>query len=334
MVPGQDAHRLRERPARPVPRSRRLDLLVQRGLRRADVRPAGQKAARHEGGAHLPLPAGWHGHRAGDDRRHGQPRRRRVHARRRTHLHHDVLAASRRRTARRIDPRHLRRRVRQGARRARRTSPHRRRDAAAGRTGAGRSLRAGALRIAIFGERLPRQSVRLPVQHAQGLAARADAGRRHVRSQRRGFPRLATTSTFIRPTCSKTPTAACSSSTRAAGTSSAVRRRNCGSPICSGASTACAAPADITLPMHAAGRSIGQRSRPNNWRRCWPIRAAPCATGATASCPARSKRPCRIGRRTCQIEQCVPTRRGGLDAVHDERSPSATGGARRPGRSG
>ena len=37
--------------------------------------------------AHLPLPARRHGHRAGDDRRHGQPGRRRLHARRRADLH-------------------------------------------------------------------------------------------------------------------------------------------------------------------------------------------------------------------------------------------------------
>ena len=40
VVPGQDAHRLRQRPARPVPRPRRLDLLVQGGVRRADLRAA------------------------------------------------------------------------------------------------------------------------------------------------------------------------------------------------------------------------------------------------------------------------------------------------------
>ena len=39
---------------------------------------------------HLPLPARRHRHRAGDDRRHGQPRRRRVHAQRRTDLLIDI----------------------------------------------------------------------------------------------------------------------------------------------------------------------------------------------------------------------------------------------------
>ena len=38
VVPGQDAHRLRQRPAWAVSRARRLDLLVQRGVRRANLR--------------------------------------------------------------------------------------------------------------------------------------------------------------------------------------------------------------------------------------------------------------------------------------------------------
>ena len=87
VVPGQDAHRLRQRPARPLPRPRRLDLLVQGGVRQADLRAARQDAVRHPGVAHLPLPARRHRHRAGDDRRHGQPGRRRLHARRRADLH-------------------------------------------------------------------------------------------------------------------------------------------------------------------------------------------------------------------------------------------------------
>ena len=60
VVPGQDADRLRQRPARALSRARRLDLLVQGGLRRADLRAAGQAAVRHPGGAHLPLPARRH----------------------------------------------------------------------------------------------------------------------------------------------------------------------------------------------------------------------------------------------------------------------------------
>ena len=67
---------------------RRLDLLVQGGVRRADLRAAGQAAVRDPRGAHLPLPARRHGHRAGDDRRHGQPGRRGRSPRRRADLHH------------------------------------------------------------------------------------------------------------------------------------------------------------------------------------------------------------------------------------------------------
>ncbi len=40
VVPGQDAHRLRQRSARPLSRARRLDLLVQGGVRQADLRAA------------------------------------------------------------------------------------------------------------------------------------------------------------------------------------------------------------------------------------------------------------------------------------------------------
>ena len=84
MVPGQNAHRLRERFARPVCRPRWLDLLVQRRVRRADAH--GQRPRMEdEGRPHLSLPAGWHRLRAGDDRRHGQSGRCRVHAGRRTH---------------------------------------------------------------------------------------------------------------------------------------------------------------------------------------------------------------------------------------------------------
>ena len=91
VVPGQDAHRLRQRPARALSGPRRLDLLVQGGVRPADLRAARQVAVRHPGGAHLPLPARRHRHRAGDDRRHGQPGRCRLHPRRRADLHDHVL---------------------------------------------------------------------------------------------------------------------------------------------------------------------------------------------------------------------------------------------------
>ena len=151
VVPGQDADRLRQRPARPLPRSRRLDLLVQGGVRqsRPTTVPGQGAAVRHPGRAHLPLPARRHRHRAGDDRRHGQPRRCRLHARRRTHLHHDVLPAPRRRPARRPDSRRLRRRLWQGPRRHLRP-PVDRPDADAGADPPrpGRAVRPDALRVA------------------------------------------------------------------------------------------------------------------------------------------------------------------------------------------
>ena len=63
-------------------------------VRRADLRAARQAAARDARGAHLPPPAGRAGDRAGDDRRHGQSGRRRVHRRRRADLHHHVSRTS------------------------------------------------------------------------------------------------------------------------------------------------------------------------------------------------------------------------------------------------
>ena len=131
VVPGQDADRLRQRPARAVSRARRLDLLDQGRLRRADLRAPRAAAARHQGRAHLPPPPRRHGRRAGADRRHGQPGRRRLHRDRRSPPHRDVPRASAARQARRPHPRRLRRRLRQGARRHRR-APADRRSAGAG----------------------------------------------------------------------------------------------------------------------------------------------------------------------------------------------------------
>ena len=51
------------------------------------LRAARQAAVRDPRRAHLPLAARRPGDRAGDDRRHGQPGRRRLHARRRADLH-------------------------------------------------------------------------------------------------------------------------------------------------------------------------------------------------------------------------------------------------------
>ena len=66
---------------------------MQGGVREAGVHAAERQEVHHAGVAHLPRPARRHRHRAGDDRRHGQPGRCRLHAGRRTDLHDDVLPA-------------------------------------------------------------------------------------------------------------------------------------------------------------------------------------------------------------------------------------------------
>ena len=167
---------------------------------------------------------------------------RRLHAQRRTDFHDHVLPASRRRAARRLDSRRLRRRLRQAARCDSRPSVDRaERDARAHAHGGGRAVRAGAIRIDGVRPGIREQSVRLPVQHAQGLAARADAERSDLQLRATKIFWSPTITTFIRPTCSKTPTAACSSSIRGAGTRSVVRPRSCKSRTCSGRSIAFAA---------------------------------------------------------------------------------------------
>ena len=90
MVRGQDVDRLRQRSAWALSRPRRLDLLVQGGVRRANVPAAGKGPVRHPGLAHLPGSARWHRHRAGHDRRHGQSGRRRLHSGRRADFHHHI----------------------------------------------------------------------------------------------------------------------------------------------------------------------------------------------------------------------------------------------------
>ncbi len=57
VVRGQDAHRLCQRPAWPLPRPRRLDLLVQGRVRPADLQAAGEAAVCHAGRSYLPLPS-------------------------------------------------------------------------------------------------------------------------------------------------------------------------------------------------------------------------------------------------------------------------------------
>ena len=176
VVRGQDAHRLRQRPARPLPRPRRLDLLVQGGVRRADLRAAGRSppsspAPRHifrakadgteiepvmTGGMDNPVdvvftpggepiftttflqsPAG--GKRDG--------------------LIHAVYGGVYGKANGVLDGH-----TRTGARPDARPDPPRPR----------RPLRADALRVGRLRPGLPGQPLRLPVQHAEGVAARAD----------------------------------------------------------------------------------------------------------------------------------------------------------------
>ena len=141
VVPGQDAHRLRQRPARPLPRPRRLDLLVQGGVRRADLRAARQASRSSPGPSHIfrcrpdgtgiePVMTGGMDNPVDVVFTPGGERIFTTH----------VLPAPRRRPARRPDPRHLRRRLRQGPRRHRRPPADRPRpDAGADAPGPGRA---------------------------------------------------------------------------------------------------------------------------------------------------------------------------------------------------
>ena len=148
MVRRQDADGLRQRSARAVSRTRRVDLLDQGRVCRADLRAAGQAAAGDARRAHLP-PAAWRDARgAGDHRRHGQPGRRRVHAQRRGDAHGNLPRASAARPARRVHSRRLRRPVRQAARRHRRTPANRRPDAAGQSPRGRRRLGPDPLRVA------------------------------------------------------------------------------------------------------------------------------------------------------------------------------------------
>ena len=260
---GQDPDRLRQRPARPLSRARRLDLLVQGSLRRANLRAAGQAAVRHPGRPYLPLPARRNRHRAGHDRRHGQPRRRRLHARRRADLHHHVLRASRRRPARRPGPRDLRRHLRKGPRPdlpARPSMDGPRSHAAAPAHGPGRSLRAHSLRV----RRLRQGLSRTTSSPATSTSTRS-AGTSSRRPAPHSRPRTKTSSparisTSTRPTCSKTPTAAWSSSTPAAGTSSAARPRSFTSPTCWERSIECSAPGVLPAMSDPRGQAIRERN--------------------------------------------------------------------------
>ena len=194
LVRRQDPHRLRQRPARPVSRPRRHDLLVQGGLRRADLRPPGWRTVRHPRVPHLPLAARpQRPHRAGDDRRHGQPGGRRLHPRRRADLHDHLPPAARRRPARRPDPR-------------RSTAASTARSTTSSSTGhkwtdpevmpvlvhLGPAAACGLDRYESqsFGTGLPRQPLRLLLQHAKGHAARPGAGRSDLHDHGCRLPRL------------------------------------------------------------------------------------------------------------------------------------------------
>ena len=122
--------------------------------------------------------------------------------------------------------RHLRRRLREAARRPRRAQADRRSDARAVRAWPRRSGRADSIRLARLRRRVSRQLFRGDVQPAQGDApcARSRTARRSgVATRTFSSRRIAI---FIQPTSSKTRMAASSSSTPGPGTSSAARRRS------------------------------------------------------------------------------------------------------------
>ena len=159
----------------------------------------------------VPRQAGRQPARADHGRRHGQPGRPRLHARRRTDPHEHVPRLSVERPARRPDPCRLRRRLRQGLRRRPGSAhPHQHEaDAGAGAPGPRRPdrhrpLRFGRLRPGISG-----QHVRGPVQPPQGEPAHPDAEGGDVRIEDERLRRVGQSTTSIRPTSSWTRTAAC-----------------------------------------------------------------------------------------------------------------------------
>ena len=122
MVPGQNAHRLRQRSARPVSGPDGWiywckGAFAQQTYERAGKPPLVTRAAhifrRRPGDPAID---------AGHDRRDGQPGRRGIHGHGRTHLHRHVPRSPAGRPARRARPRDLWRRVRQASRGDRRAS--------------------------------------------------------------------------------------------------------------------------------------------------------------------------------------------------------------------
>ena len=98
----------------------------------------------------------------------------------------------------------------------------------------------------------------------------------------------------IPPTCWKTPTAACWSSTPAAGSASAVRRRRSPSRRSRGRSTACAARTLGRRPIRAGCNWRGTSSRRRSWSGCWTTRGLSSAIGPSISWPCRARRRCRL----------------------------------------
>ncbi len=167
-----------------------MDLLDEGRVRRADVRASRARAAGDARGACLSAASRRHDRRAGADRRHGQPGRRRVHADRRSRAHRDLPRASAGRPPRCPDPCGLRRPVRQAARGDRRTPADRRLDAAGVPLRTRGSVGPGALRVGRLRHVLPRQLLRGALQHAEGHAPCARAERRDVQEPRLGLRRV------------------------------------------------------------------------------------------------------------------------------------------------
>ncbi len=197
LVRRQDTDRLRQRHARPVPRAGRLHLLDEGRLREAGDDARQRQEVHHARLARLSRQAGRRRPRSDDDRRHGQPRRPRVHVVRRPDREQHLSATSRRRQARRPHPRRPRRRLGQGPRPDPRASVDLAADDAdhdahgPGRPGGDQSLRFGRLR-----RRLSRQPLLFAVQPSQDQPARHGAegidvrneGQRFRLERRPGFP--------------------------------------------------------------------------------------------------------------------------------------------------
>ena len=201
VVRRQDADRLRQRPARPLPRPRRLGLLDQGRVRRAGLHAARRQEVQHPRLAHLPGRPDGTGVEPVMTGGMDNPVDVAFTPGRRAHLHDDVLPAPGRRQARRPDPRRLRRRLRQGPRPRPRTPLDRPGpDAGADPPRRRRPVRAAPLRVVGVRPGVPGQPVRLLVQHAQGHPARPRPRRGDVQDARTRTSSSPTTWTSTRPT--------------------------------------------------------------------------------------------------------------------------------------